>query len=185
MDKIIESISEFVNKCLGPLGAGGFTPDTIRDFLIQIIATILLFIIVRIFLWKPITALLEARKEAIDKELVEAKTARENAVMIEEKLNLEYDKSRLKIQELIAQAVKDGNSIKEEIVSDAKKEAEYRFNNATQEIEFEIKKQQTAIKEQIVSIAFLAAEKIVSHEVDKEKYLEVVTDLIESGLGND
>ena len=40
-------------------------------------------------------------------------------------------------------------------------------------------------KNQITSIAFLAAEKIVGKEIDQEKYLETVTKIIESGVENE
>lgn len=185
MDKILADIAEFVNKCLGPLGADGFTANTIRDLFIQLIATIILFIIVRKFLWKPITDFLEARRNMIDNELSKAKTASDNALALEAKLESDFANSKLEIQNLLAQAVKDGNVIKEEIVNQAKAEAARRLDNANKEIEFEIKKQQGNIKDEIISIAFLAAEKIVAKEVDKKKYLSVVTDLIESGLSND
>lgn len=189
MDKILEgitnsldSIAEFVNKCLGPLGADGFTGDSIRDLLIQLFATLVLFLVVKKFFWEKITNLLEKRREVIDSELTKAQEANNVAFELQEKLNTEYEKSKLEIQTLIANAVKEGNVLKDEIVSDAKKEAELRLANATKDIEYEIKKQQNNIREEIVSIAFAAAEKIVAKEVDQKKHMKVVTDLIESGL---
>ncbi len=183
MEKILGSIAEFVNKCLGPLGDSGFTADTIRDLIIQLFATLILFLVVRKFFWGKITTFLDARKEAIDSELTKAQEANAKAEELQEKLNKEYEKSKLEIQTLIANAVKEGNVLKDEIVSEAKKEAELRLTNATKDIEYEIKKQQKNIKEEIISIAFAAAEKIVAKEVDQKKHMKVVTDLIESGLG--
>lgn len=185
MDEILADISEFVNKCLGPLGADGFTADTIRDLIIQLIATLILFIVVKKYLWGPITKFLEARRSLIDDELTKAKEASENALILETKLSEEYANCKEEIKKLLAQSVKDGNMVKADIVNQAKKEAALRIENANKEIEFEIKKQQGNIKEEIINIAFAAAEKIVAQEVDKKKYLSVVTDLIESGLSND
>ncbi|MFI3329190.1 MAG: F0F1 ATP synthase subunit B [bacterium] len=183
MEKLLEGIAEFVNKCLGPLGADDFTPDAIRDLIIQLFATLILFLVVKKFFWSKITNLLEARRDAIDEELTKAQEANAKAALLQEKLDGEYEKSKLEIQTLIANAVKEGNVLKDEIVTEAKKEAELRLANATKDIEYEIKKQQNNIKEEIISIAFAAAEKIVAKEVDQKKHLKVVTDLIESGLG--
>ncbi len=185
MENILESIAEFVNKCLGPLGETGFTADHIRDFIIQLCATLILFIVVKKFFWQKITKFLEARRDAIDGELATANKANEKAAELESKLTQEYENSKLEIQTLIANAVKEGNILKQEIVSEAKKEAELRLSNATKDIEFEVKKQEQAIKDEIISIAFAAAEKIVAHEVDQKKHLKLVTDLIESGLKDD
>ncbi len=180
--KLLVSISDFVNKCLGPLGVEGVTSDTIRDLIIQLIAVLILFLIVKFFLWEKITKLLDARKDAIDAELNKAKEASANALEIEAKLALELENSKAEIQTLIANAINDGKAIKEEIIAEAKKEAELRIGKANTEIQNEIKKQQKNIKDEIVTIAFAAAEKIVAKEVDKKKHLKVVTDLIESGL---
>ncbi|MFI3251655.1 MAG: F0F1 ATP synthase subunit B [bacterium] len=181
---LLDKITDFVNECLGPLGSGMVvTPDTIRDLLIQLIATLILFIVVKIFFWNKITNFLEARKNAIDEELTKAQDASKNAAMLESKLHKEIEDSKIQIQTLIATAVKEGNVLKDEIVADAKKEAELRLDNARKEIEYDIKKQQQTIKDEIITIAFAAAEKIVAKEVDKSKHLEVVNNLIESGLG--
>ena len=48
----------------------------------QIAATVILIIVVRIFLWKPITRYLEQRQEALSKELYEAAHERERVAQI-------------------------------------------------------------------------------------------------------
>jgi hypothetical protein len=45
--------------------------------------------------------------------------------------------------------------------------------------------QEDDIRNQIISIAFLAAEKIVGNQIDQEQYLEAVTKIIESGMNNE
>lgn len=181
--ELLDSITEFVNKCLGPLGVEGFTADQLRDLFIQFLATLILFFFVKKFLWEKITNFLEVRQKAIDLELTQAQEANQKAVELQEKLDKDYENSKLEIQTLIANAVKEGNVLKDDIVAEAKKEAEARLEKATKDIEYEIKKQQNNIKEEIIEIAFAAAEKIVAKEVDQKKHLKIVTDLIESGLG--
>ena len=48
MEEILKGISDFVEECLGPLGGGeGYGwPDWFRDFAIQALATLLLFLVV-------------------------------------------------------------------------------------------------------------------------------------------
>ena len=187
MEEILKGISEFVDGCLGPLGSGGEYgwPDWIRDFFIQILATLILFLIVRHFLWKPVTALLEARKNVIDKELIDAKEHRENAVKLEAELQIKYDECKAEIQRLLKQAEAQGNQRREEIIAAAKDEANRRIKRADEEIAFDISQQKNDIKNQIVEIAFLAAETIVGHEVDKTKYLSKINEIIDSGLSYD
>ena len=189
MEDVLKDISEFVNGCLGPLGGNGATAQDwlnyLSDFLVQLCATIILFLVVKFFLWKPITKLLEERRIAIDNELASAKEHEAKAMELEEALKDKYEKSKIEIQELINNAVKEGNSRKEEIIKEAKIEAERRIKASEAEIALEISKQEQNIKNQIVEVAFLAAEKIVGKEVDRNKYLATVNKIIDSGIENE
>lgn len=185
MDDVLKDIAEFVEGCLGPLSGNGNILSWLRDFSIQICATLILFLVVRIFLWKPLTEFLEARRNQMDKELNDAKAARENALKLEEELNAKYLNAKEDIAKLLKQAEADGNMRKEEIIADAKKEAARRIELAKEEIEREISQQENDIKNQIATIAFMAAEKIVGNEIDRESYLNTVTKIIESGMNNE
>jgi F-type H+-transporting ATPase subunit b len=148
------------------------------DFGIQICATILLFIAVRFFLWKPITNILEARKAAIDKDLKDAEEAKQNAIEIEDNLRKELAEARAKIKEMLDNAEKDANIKRDEIINQAKEEARRRMDNLDAELEQEKKNMSMQIKKEIVDIAFAAAEKIVAKEIDQSKYLDVVDDIL-------
>ena len=93
--------------------------------------------------------------------------------------------AKTEIAELLKNAEKQGNLRKEEIIAEAKREAERRINLAHEEIESEIALKQNEIKNQIVSVAFVAAEKIIGREINQEEYLQVVSNIIDSGAGND
>lgn len=184
MEEILKDVSQFVSDCLGPLGNSGDIWSWLRDFTIQIIATLILFLVVRAFLWKPITQFLEARRDQMDKDLLEAQEARERAIKLEEDLQAKYDGAKVEIQKLLKQAETEGNSRREEIVAEAKAEAQRILEMANEDIKREIASQEKDIKNQIVSIAFLAAEAILGNEIDHDKYLEAVTKIIESGTNN-
>jgi F-type H+-transporting ATPase subunit b len=68
MDEILKDVSAFVSECLGPLGNSGNILTWLRDFTIQIIATLILFLVVRFFLWAPLTKFLEDRREKMEQE---------------------------------------------------------------------------------------------------------------------
>lgn len=184
LDDVFQGIAEFVNKCLGPLGSEGFTWNTIRDFIIQICATIILFIFVKHFLWNKVTDLLEQKREAVDSELDKATESKENALKIENELKAELNKAQEEVREMISQAEKEGNQMRESIVNEAKEEAKRRIENAKAEINQEIASKNTEIRKMIVDVAFQAAQKIVSEEIDQDRYLDVVNKIIE-GTSND
>lgn len=185
MDEILKGISEFVSECLGPLGNSGNILTWLRDFAIQIIATLILFLVVRCFLWKPLTNFLEVRRGKMDQELKETEEARERAIKLEEDLKVKYDAAKEEIQKLLKQAEKEGNLRREEIIKEAKNEATRLISMANDDIKRQVAEQEKDIKNQIISIAFLAAEVIVGNEIDQDKYLEAVTKIIESGMNDE
>ena len=121
----------------------------------------------------------------MDKDLVEAQQAKERAEQLEAELKVKYDAAKVEIQKLLKEAEAQGNLRKEEIINEAKLEATRRLTMAKEEIEREIAMQEDDIRNQIISIAFLAAEKIVGNQIDQEQYLEAVTKIIESGMNNE
>ncbi len=184
INEAIDEIVATVTNSLGPLA--NLTTATTADWLgyladigIQLASTIILFIVIRFLLWKPITKILEARRDAIDKELNEAKEAKEQAAKLEEELILEKKKAQAEIRDLISNAEKEANLRREEIINQAKEEAKKRLANLEDELAIEKANMQNDIKKEIIDIAFAAAEKIVSKEVDKDKYLDVIDDILE------
>jgi len=184
MQEAGRKISEMVREALGPIGRLGtegaqvFGGSDVRDILIQLISTIILFIIVRFFFWKPITKILESRREAIDKELDDAKQAKESAALIEANLKDELAEAKRNVKELLDKAERDGNAKRESIINDAKEEARRRLENLELELEQEKKNMAREIRQEIVDIAFAAAEKIVAKEINQDKYLDVVDEIL-------
>ncbi len=179
MSKVLQDVADFVDRCLGPLGSSGFGWNTLRDIIIQLCATLILFIVIRVFIWKRVTNILEARRAAIDKELVEAKESNRKARLLAIENEEKLEAAEKQIKEMLDKAEKDANIRREEIINNAKEEAHRRLVNVEQEIEQEVLQKNAEIHKQIVDIAMLAAEKIVEHEVDQNKYIDIVNKIIE------
>ena len=178
MNEILEKIADAVNRCLGPLKDLKITGSDVRDLLIQLLASILLFVIVRLFLWKPITHILETRRQAIDQALEDAKHSKESAKALETELADELAKAKASVQEVLAKAEKDGNLRREQIIQEAKLEAKQRLENLEIELEQEKNNMQKQIRSEIVDIAFAAAEKIVAKEIDQYNYIDFVDEIL-------
>ena len=184
----VDAIKAAITEGLGPIALMSkpeelliALPSEFMDLIVQLSATFILFLAVRFLFWKPITNIIETRRAAIDKELEEAKIAKENAVLAEENLKAELDKAKLDVKAMLDQAEKEANLKREEIVNSAKEEAKRRMENLEIELEQEKKNMEHDIKKEIVDIAFKAAEKIVQREIDQDKYLDVVEDILKGG----
>ena len=179
----LQKIKATIQETLGPLyQTTNLTGDRLTqygiDFGIQIGATILLFIIVAIFFWKPITKILEQRREVIDKELSDAQKAKENAIEIEAELNKQLQEAKEKVKEMLDRAERDASIKRDEIINQARDEARRRLDNLKLELEQERSSMEKEIRQEIVEVAFAAAEKIVSKEINQEKYISIVDDIL-------
>lgn len=181
---IDEIIATIINS-LGPitnLSSAEAWQRAGADFGIQIVSTVLLFVVVAIFFWKPITKILEKRREAIDKELEDAQTAKSSAVETELSLQSELKEAKETVKEMLSNAEREANLKREEIIKKAKEDAEKRMQSLEEELQLEKKNMEDEIRKEIVDVAFKAAEKIVSREIDQEKYNDIVDEILKGAL---
>ena len=183
MQEILKEISEFINNGLSFLGLKEFTLEAVlgqaTQVVMQIIASIILFIFVKVFLWSKITALIEERQEIINKNLNEAQQLNQEALAQKTLADEEYKVAKEEARKIIAEANKFGSEERDRIVNDAKEEAKRRLLMNQKEIEIEVENARENIKNAIVDIAMLVAEKIIKHEISQEDYEKVVYDFIE------
>lgn len=168
---------DFIDKIVEFIG-DGLTFD-LSHIIIQISATIILFIIVRKFMWGPITNLIEARRNLINQELNEAKMKNAEAERLEILTKEEYLKTKEESKNIIEKAINEANLEKEKLILEAKQEAKRRLEEADFNINQEIINKSDEIKKEIVDIAFDAALKIVGREINKEDHKDIIDEIIE------
>ena len=168
MQDFANSLSDFVLESIGV---------DITEMAIQILSTLLLFLVVRFFFWNNITDYLEKRKEVMANEYEEAKTANLEAVSIKEQADLELTEIRLSAKGVIDDAKKRGELERKDIVKKAKNEADVVASNARKEIDSEIEKARSNLNEEIVSVAVLMAEKVIKKEIDESKHHDLIKEV--------
>ena len=186
MSEVLAKISSFITNGLSFLGIFGTENWSYEAVLgeatqvvMQIIATILLFIFIRIFIWKRIMNILEARQNNIEKNIKDAEELKALAAQKESLVAAEYEKAKQMAKEIIDKAELEGKEEKDKIILSAKEEAKRRMGLLEDELKREEEKNKENVKNAITDIAFLVAEKIVKHEIDKKEYANIVTDFIE------
>ena len=106
LSDVLNDISDFVNGCLGPLGANGLSNIATYavDLGVQLCSTLIIFLLVRFLLWKPITKMLEQKRAEADKELEEAHAANENAKAIEAELKKQMAEAQIEVKSILDSA---------------------------------------------------------------------------------
>ncbi len=170
-----DNIKSFVEDALG-ITDGVFGVNA-TEMGIQIVSTILLFLVVRYFFWNKVTAYLEERKEAMRNEYDEAKQANTDAVLINEKAAKELNDIRLSAKDIVDEAKLRGEEGRKNIIIKAKDDANKLIDDAHKEINSQIEKARNNINDEIVSVATLMAEKIIKKELDEDKYKKLIKEV--------
>ena len=174
-----EFFSEFVNESLGFINdlVGGNADRAMQQVAIQIVSTLLLFLVVRFFFWNKVTEYLEGRKAAMKQEYDEAKQASQDAALKREDAVLELQKIRQSSKGILDEARIRSLSERKEILEKAKKDATKLVDDAHKEIDSQIEKAKKGINDEIVSVATLMAEQIIGKEIDEKKHKELINEI--------
>jgi F-type H+-transporting ATPase subunit b len=165
VERMIEAVSKVIEQALGV---------NLLDMIIQIAATLILVIIVKIFFWGRITAFLEKRKHIMDQEMESAKEANLEAKALKEKRELEYSDLRMKSKDYLDQAKEKAELERMSIIAKAKENADQMMSRAKKEIEAERIKAENSLQKEAVDLAALMAEKIIRKELADQEYQNIL-----------
>ena len=141
--------------------------------------TIILFLILKHFLFGRVNKVLEDRKSAVAKTYGDADAALENAQKLETEYSQKLEKAKEESAEILKNAAKKAQQRSDEIIDEAKSEASAIMAKAGSEIEREKKRALNQVKDEITDIAYNMAAKVVGREVseaDSDRLIEEFID---------
>jgi F-type H+-transporting ATPase subunit b len=163
--------AEVSTNPLTPLGINtGFLLAQIINFLL------IIFIPALIFLWRPITNMLDSRAMKIQKALEDsavAANARRNAEVEAEKVLAD---ARVEAQRLVEEARARGEEVGRGVEADARTEAEAIRAEARARSSEERDRQLADVRGQVVSIAVAMSQKLIGEALDEKRQQALVSD---------
>ena len=137
-----------------------------------------LFVVKKFFLNK-ILAILDARREAADKEIVDAKNAREEAMNIRATYEENMRQAKAEANALLQHAQKTASARSEEIISQAQAQAVQIKEKAAADIAQEKKKAINDAKDEISGISMAIAEKVVERQLNAADQQKLIAQFID------
>ncbi len=150
----------------------------------QICNLFLQMLLVKIFFLDKIKAVLDARREAADKEITDAKQAREEAMVIKAAYEQNMLESRARADSILREAQQTAARRGEQIISDAQRTAAQMKQKAEMEIAREKKRALNDAKDEISEIAMGIAGKVVGRALTPEDHAQMVDHFIDE-LGDE
>jgi len=147
-------------------------------FLWQLVNFLILLFILKKFAYKPMLNMLDERKKSIEDAINNAETAKNEA----EKLRKEYEsrlaEAKQEAQEVIAKATKLGEEMKKEIITNAQNEANKAIQRAQEEIAIEKDQAIAALRDEVATLAVMAAGKVLGKTISVEDHKKLVNDFV-------
>ena len=145
----------------------------------QICNLFLQMFLVKVFFLDKIKAILDARREAADKEIIDAKAAKEEAMVIKATYEQNMLESKAKAEKILQNAQQTAVQRGEQIISDAQKTAVAMKQKAEAEIAQEKKRALNDAKNEISEIAMAIAGKVVGRELTAADHAKMVDSFID------
>lgn len=139
-----------------------------------VINVLILFILLRIFLFKPINKMKADRTRTIQDNLDSAEKAKAEAEELRQQYEESISEAKEKANQIIMKAHEDAESERSAIIRKSQEEAEKIIADADKTIENERKRVLRQAQSEIADLAIEAASKIIGENVDDEKNRKLV-----------
>lgn len=148
------------------------------DAVVLALSMLVLFTALSFLLFNPVRNLLEKRKQRVLEEQETAKHAREEAIAYKEEYEQKLKNADKEVQEILSEARKKAMKNEATIVAEAKEESDRIIARANTEIELEKKRALDDMKQEMITIASMMAEKVVGASIDEDVQESLIEDTL-------
>ena len=152
----------------------------IWSILVSLANLLIMFLILKRFLFKPVQKMMAARKQQVDQIYQDAKENRDSAINMKQEYEARLATAREEADGLVRNAEQTAQRKGDAIVAEANSQASHLKQKAEQEIAQEKKQMLQDVRGEISDIAVSIASKVVEREVKKQDYDGFVDEFIKN-----
>jgi F-type H+-transporting ATPase subunit b len=146
----------------------------IWNFIWAAVNLVLLFILMKIFLFKPVRKMMDERTKSIQDDIDSAKQSREEAEALKQQYADDITEAKAEAQKILMKAREDAEAEKAAMLLRSQEEADQIVADANKAIETERRRVMTQAQTEIADLAIEAASKIIGENLDDEKNRRLV-----------
>lgn len=152
---------------------GSLMPN-LYTMIVQLCATLIIFLCIKKWLWKPVKNILAKRADAMQASLDSAFEQNEEARVNLEASKKELNDAKESSREIIDAARQEAVNLKNEIVSDAKRQAQAKLDQADEKIARAKADAQSDLHDEMVSVAMAAVSKLLDEKATSKDDEEAI-----------
>jgi F-type H+-transporting ATPase subunit b len=182
-----ETVNSAIENGIDLIENGSLNPNNIDVALLtliaQLLATTVLFLVVRFKFWHIVTNIIESRQNAVQEQLDKAEAAKVSVEQAQIVAKDEINNARVTANNIIQQARVVSEAERVKMLEEAKEQIEAEKAKALNEISQNEKELRKNIQQEIVDVAYMLADKMVNKQMD-EKANQAVVDEFLNNDGN-
>ncbi|EKD56731.1 MAG: hypothetical protein ACD_58C00111G0001 [uncultured bacterium] len=145
----------------------------------QIVNFVLLFILLRWVLYRPVLNLLDERSKKIKDSLDLAEANQKKAIDLEEQIKAGQEEARKNAKEALDQAQKDAQILRKEVKNQAQKEVDDLMKLAETKIRQQKEELKSELRAETADLVIASVEKILSKNLSDEDKKKLVDEAID------
>ena len=161
------------------MGSGEFLNINFFTALFTLVNTIVLFLVLKKFLFKPVMKMIRDRQKEIDDMYADADKAKQEASDMRTEYQQKLAVATQTSERMVKEAMERGQHREEDIIRQANREAETILQKATADIAQEKKKAINDAKNEIAGLAMDVAGKVIGHSLSIADQEKLVNQFIE------
>lgn len=149
------------------------------QMLVSLANLLILFLILKKFLYAPVLKALEARRSDVEGQYTAAEEAKRAALAAETEYTAKLAAAEATADEIRTAATEEAKRHGERIVAEARDKADSMIRQAEDQIELTQKKAASEIKREIADVSTKLAEKLIERELDADTHRELIDSFID------
>ena len=145
---------------------------------IQLINFVILLWLLNKFLYRRLLDYIDRRADGIKVDLEQAKRMKKESTELKEKQEDLLQKARLQSDSIMREARKMGDEEKHRIITEAQREYDTILKNGRETVQMELKKAQTALRDNVVDVAVNIAQKIIERDIKEKDHKKIVDEAV-------
>ena len=148
------------------------------QIIVSLLNLVLMFLILKRFLWKPVKKMLRERQGAVDGAYRDAEVARADAEDAKKRYTEKLEEADKEAEGIVARAATDARHRADAIVGEAEERAEGILRQAEEDAALARKKAKESIRADVVVISTALAEQMLRREINAEDHKELFDDFL-------
>src|SRR5581483_3990339 len=137
--------------------------------LAQLINFILVLVILRLLVYKPVLNMLETRKKKIQESLEYADKVKADAAAQQQEFDRRLDEARREAQAAAQSAQQAAEKERQRILAQAQEDAQKIRDQARGELDYERKQMMSELRQQVIELSILGAQRVINASMDDHK----------------